>query len=55
VSDVLVVAVRASTGRYVFNPGAELVLETGLTLIVLGERREIERLRAALGALAPGP
>ncbi|MBI5518220.1 MAG: potassium channel protein [Deltaproteobacteria bacterium] len=54
VSDVLVVATRAA-GRYVFNPGAELVLEAGLTLIVLGERREIERLRAALGALPPAP
>jgi voltage-gated potassium channel len=50
ISDVLVVAVRTPDGQYKFNPGAEQVLEPGLTVIVLGERDEIEKLRAAVGA-----
>jgi voltage-gated potassium channel len=49
VSDVLVVAVRAPDGTYTFNPGAEQLLEPGLTVIVLGARDEIEKLRAAAG------
>ncbi len=48
VCDVLVIAVRSRDGRYKFNPGAEQPLEPGSTLIVLGERAEIAKLRAAL-------
>lgn len=48
IADVLVVAVRAPSGRYTFNPGAEQMLEPGLVLIVLGEMREIQKLRAAM-------
>ena len=48
VSDVLVVAVRTARGRYTFNPGGELLLEAGSTLIVLGELGEIQKLRDAL-------
>lgn len=46
--DVLVVAARMPGGCFTFNPGAELVLEPGLTLIVLGERDEVQKLRAAV-------
>lgn len=46
VCDVLVVAVRARDGKHKFNPGAEHRLEAGSTLIVLGERNEIVKLRA---------
>ena len=49
ISDVLVVAVRTPDGKYTFNPGAEQVLEPGLTVIVLGARDEIEKLRVAVG------
>jgi voltage-gated potassium channel len=49
VCDVLIVAARLPDGHYTFNPGAELVLETGLTLIVLGERDEVAKLRLAVG------
>lgn len=48
VADVLVVALRGADGQYHFNPGAETVLRVGSTLIVLGEREEIARLRAAV-------
>lgn len=45
VCDVLVIAVRASDHAHKFNPGAEHTLEPGSTLIVLGERGEIAKLR----------
>lgn len=48
VCDVLVIAVRARDGTHKFNPGAEHVLEAGSTLIVLGERGEIGKLRARI-------
>jgi voltage-gated potassium channel len=48
--DVLVLAARLPNGTYRFNPGAELVLERGLTLIVLGEREEVAKLRAVVTA-----
>jgi voltage-gated potassium channel len=46
VCDVLVIAVRTRDQAHKFNPGAEHVLEGGSTLIVLGERGEIAKLRA---------
>lgn len=52
ICDVLVVAVRAEDGTYRFNPGAEETLTPGSTLIVLGERGEVAKLRAAV--LPPG-
>lgn len=48
ICDVLVVAVREADGKYRFNPGAETLLAPGATLIVLGERTEIVRLREAV-------
>ena len=48
VCDVLVVAVRDAEGKYKFNPGAEQALKVGSTLIVLGEREEIAKLRAVV-------
>lgn len=48
VCDVLVVAVRDAEGKYKFNPGAEQALKAGSTLIVLGEREEIAKLRAVV-------
>ena len=48
ICDVLVVAVRAADGTYRFNPGAEEVLTPGSTLIVLGERGEVAKLRAVM-------
>lgn len=50
VADVLVVALRDADGNYRFNPGAETPLREGSTVIVLGERDEILRLRAALAS-----
>lgn len=48
VCDVLVVAVRDAEGKYKFNPGAEQSLKVGSTLIVLGEREEIAKLRVVV-------
>ncbi len=48
VCDVLVVAVRLEDGTYCFNPGGEQVLHPGCTLIVLGARDEVTKLRAAV-------
>ncbi|MFO0630153.1 MAG: potassium channel protein [Polyangiales bacterium] len=48
ICDVLVVAIRSEDGDYRFNPGAEQVLKPGSTLIVLGERSEIAKLRVAV-------
>ncbi len=47
--DVLVIAVVGLDGKRSFNPGADHVVVAGSTLIVLGERSEIEKLRAAVG------
>ncbi len=48
VCDVLVIAVRTADGQHKFNPGAEQTLWPGSTLIVLGERDEIMKLRRAI-------
>jgi voltage-gated potassium channel len=45
ICDVLVVAIRAADGTHRFNPGADEVLTPGSTLIVLGERGEVAKLR----------
>jgi len=50
VCDVLIIAVRARDNTHKFNPGAEQKLDPGSTLIVLGERSEIARLRARVEA-----
>jgi voltage-gated potassium channel len=43
---LLVVAVKQKAGPMVFNPGAEVVLESGDTIIVLGRLADIDRFRA---------
>jgi voltage-gated potassium channel len=46
--DIIVIAIKKPSGRMVFNPGPELVLEKGDILIALGSRDQLERLHAAL-------
>ena len=49
-SDALVMAVRDPDGRLRYNPPAGLVLEAGLTLVVLVRAEDCCELRRALGA-----
>lgn len=46
---VLIVGVRHPGGGLVFNPGADTVFQAGDTVIVLGQRDDIERFRADHG------
>jgi voltage-gated potassium channel len=46
--DIIVIAIKKPTGDMVFNPGPEVTLARGDVLITLGERNQLDRLRAAL-------
>lgn len=45
-TNALVVATREKNGSFHYNPGPDSQLSAGMTLIVLGERRDVETLRA---------
>lgn len=45
-TNALVVATREKNGAFHYNPGPDSQLSAGMTLIVLGERRDVEALRA---------
>ncbi len=47
-TDVLVIALRDDRGAFVYNPGPETVLTKGATLIVLGARDSVVKLRHSL-------
>ena len=49
-SELLVLAVRDATGSYRFNPGADFVIDGGMTLVVLGETHCVQKLQARVGA-----
>jgi voltage-gated potassium channel len=49
-TNVLVVAVREADRRFRYNPGPDHVLMPGAVLVVLGEARDIQKLREILGA-----
>jgi voltage-gated potassium channel len=44
--DVIVIGVKKPTGRMVFNPGPDLVLQVGDVLIMLGDKEQLVRLAA---------
>ena len=46
IADVLVIAVRRADGDYEHNPSPETPLQAGMSLIVLGECPQVNRLRA---------
>lgn len=48
VYDVIVIGIKKPTGRMVFNPGPETVLQVGDVLIMLGDKEQLLRL-ASLG------
>jgi voltage-gated potassium channel len=48
-TDVLVIALRESDGTFTYNPGPETVLREGSTLVVLGARDSVIKLRSSLG------
>jgi voltage-gated potassium channel len=43
--DLSVVAVRVRDGDYIYNPGGDFSIESGMTLVVLGEVEKVVRLR----------
>ncbi|HUT78972.1 MAG TPA: potassium channel protein [Polyangia bacterium] len=47
-TDVLVIALRDDRGLFIYNPGPETVLTEGATLIVLGARDSVIKLRDSL-------
>jgi len=49
-TDVLVIAMRKSDGAFIYNPGPETVLTEGSTLVVLGARDSVIKLRTSLGS-----
>lgn len=44
--DVIVIGIKKPSGRMVFNPGPELVLQVGDVLIMLGDKEQLVRLAA---------
>jgi len=53
-TNLLVVAVREAPrnggpGRFVYNPGPELLIDAGMALIVLGETEGVHKLRQSIG------
>lgn len=48
-ADVLVIAIRSSSGQYIYNPGPNTVLTERAVLVVLGSMDSIIKLRAAVG------
>jgi voltage-gated potassium channel len=43
--DVIAIAIKKPTGRMVFNPGPDYIIEAGDVLIILGEKNQLARLR----------
>lgn len=48
-TEVLVIALRDNSGAFIYNPGPETVLTEGATLVVLGARDSVIKLRSSLG------
>jgi voltage-gated potassium channel len=46
--DVIVIAVKKTSGRMVFNPGPEIIMQVGDQLILLGDRSQMKRLEATI-------
>ncbi len=44
--DVIVIAIKKPSGRMVFNPGPEVIMQIGDMLIVLGDRDQLNRLES---------
>jgi voltage-gated potassium channel len=49
ITELLVVAVRSPDGVYKYAPGPDFVLRAGATLIVLGDSKDVVKLRKYLG------
>jgi voltage-gated potassium channel len=47
-TNLLVVAVREAGGRFVYNPGPETEIASGMALIVLGETDSVQKLRSGI-------
>jgi len=44
--DVIVIAIKKPSGRMIFNPGPEVIMQVGDVLIVLGDRDQLNRLES---------
>ncbi len=44
--DVIVIAIKKPSGRMVFNPGPDVIMQIGDMLIVLGDRDQLKRLES---------
>lgn len=44
--DVMVIGIKKPSGRMVFNPGPEVVLQVGDVLVMLGDKKQLVRLAA---------
>ncbi len=44
--DVIVIAIKKPSGRMVFNPGPDVIMQVGDMLIVLGDRDQLNRLES---------
>ena len=49
-TEVLVLAAKSADGTYFFNPGADFVVEAGVTLVVLGPVPQVQVLRDMSGS-----
>ncbi len=52
-TNLLIVAVRQPGGQFVYNPGPETTIVSGMALIVLGETESVHKLRAGITAGFP--
>jgi len=46
--DVIVIAIKKPSGRMIFNPGPEVILEADDVMIVLGDKGQLERLAQSI-------
>lgn len=46
--DVIIIAIKKPTGRMVFNPGPDAIIQGGDVLIMLGDKEQLERLTVSL-------
>lgn len=44
--DVIVIAIKKPSGRMIFNPGPDVIMQVGDVLIVLGDRDQLNRLES---------
>ena len=46
--DVIAIAIKKQSGKMVFNPGPDYLIEGGDVLIIMGDKEQLARLRRVL-------